>query len=377
MLNGSFIDDLRDVPGLNDMTRKPKDRGLRVTGEDADGDYDDSGDDLGTKAKAQRETFPCESCQGTGKYRGVRRHQPAVECFACKGRGFFYKSFKDRQAKRVVRAARKQRVKDEGKALFYAEHPGLEAKINKLALWNDFAKEMLMKIDQWGSINDNQIAAIDRSYAKAEARDAQREADRKARTVNAPTVNVDQLQVAFNAATSNGLRRPILRYDGFQVSLAPSHGKNAGALYVKGSDDTYLGKIVGGKYLATSEAQSMGMIERVASAMSNPLEAARAYGKRTGACSCCGRKLTDRTSVANGIGPICQEKFGWGATEAPTTGEIAEALGVTLPLQKAPKMSRVEAIIERRATKYEYTPGMSDADKRKMRAAARKAARTA
>jgi hypothetical protein len=36
-----------------------------------------------------------------------------------------------------------------------------------------------------------------------------------------------------------------------------------------------------------------------------------AYGKRTGACSCCGRELTNGESIDRGIGPICAEKYGW------------------------------------------------------------------
>lgn len=354
----SFIDDLRDLPNFNRLTSDvASDRGLRVTGEDADGDYDDSGDD---QSKPERETFPCESCHGTGLYQHPRLHQPKTECFACKGRGFYYVSYKDRLAKRAKRAARKQAIKDNGKKAFFAEHPQLEEKLTKLATWNSFAREMIGKIDQWGSITDNQIAAIDRQYTKAQERDAERDHLQRERTENAPSVNVDQLQVAFNAATSNGLKRPVLRYEGFQVSLASATGKNAGALYVKGSNGDYLGKIVAGKYLATREAQVLDMIAKVAEAMNNPLEAARAYGKRTGACSCCGRKLTDPVSVRNGIGPICQGKFGWGVVEASTTEEVAAELSV-------------ETSKPARPTKYEYTPGMSDADKRKLRAAARKA----
>ena len=31
----------------------------------------------------------------------------------------------------------------------------------------------------------------------------------------------------------------------------------------------------------------------------------------TGACSCCGRELTNQVSIDRGIGPICAVKFGW------------------------------------------------------------------
>ena len=34
-----------------------------------------------------------------------------------------------------------------------------------------------------------------------------------------------------------------------------------------------------------------------------------AYGKQYGVCCNCGRTLTDETSIANGLGPICIKKF--------------------------------------------------------------------
>ena len=39
------------------------------------------------------------------------------------------------------------------------------------------------------------------------------------------------------------------------------------------------------------------------------LDEAKAYGRLTGTCCQCGTKLTDETSIANGIGPICETKF--------------------------------------------------------------------
>lgn len=39
------------------------------------------------------------------------------------------------------------------------------------------------------------------------------------------------------------------------------------------------------------------------------LEAARAFGKLYGICCACGADLTDETSIAEGIGPICGKRF--------------------------------------------------------------------
>jgi hypothetical protein len=43
-------------------------------------------------------------------------------------------------------------------------------------------------------------------------------------------------------------------------------------------------------------------------AETDPLAAARENGVLTGRCSCCGRPLTDPTSISYGIGPVCREK---------------------------------------------------------------------
>lgn len=39
------------------------------------------------------------------------------------------------------------------------------------------------------------------------------------------------------------------------------------------------------------------------------LEDAKAYGKQTGSCMVCGRKLTAAASVEAGIGPVCAKRF--------------------------------------------------------------------
>lgn len=43
----------------------------------------------------------------------------------------------------------------------------------------------------------------------------------------------------------------------------------------------------------------------------DPAAASRLYGQEIGSCGVCGRTLTDETSRAYGIGPICRERTGW------------------------------------------------------------------
>lgn len=52
----------------------------------------------------------------------------------------------------------------------------------------------------------------------------------------------------------------------------------------------------------------------IAAIADDPFKAAAEYGKLTGACSFCGRELTDARSTEVGYGPVCAKKYGrpWG-----------------------------------------------------------------
>lgn len=122
-------------------------------------------------------------------------------------------------------------------------------------------------------------------------------------------INVGAIETAFEAARANGIKRPRLRLADFTFSRAPDTGKNAGSIYVKRKDE-YLGKVTAGLFHATSaaDAETRASVIEIAS---DPHNAAKAYGTRTGSCSCCGRELTNKESIDLGIGPVCREKFGW------------------------------------------------------------------
>ena len=53
------------------------------------------------------------------------------------------------------------------------------------------------------------------------------------------------------------------------------------------------------------------------------LEQARAIGRATGVCVCCGRELTDQVSVDGGIGPVCEKNwFGAGRRAARAKAKV-------------------------------------------------------
>ena len=189
----------------------------------------------------------------------------------------------------------------------------------------DFARSLRHQVMRAGALTPRQLAAAEkcaiRRSVKA-AEDAPKGADDIMALFGleivepapvepkAPAIKTDKLSAAFKSAKAKGLKRPILRFDAFNASLAPEGGKNPGAIYIKTKSGEYAGKISkDGEFKASRDcpADMRGAIEAT---MADPLSAAVAYGRRTGQCSCCGRELTAGESIDRGIGPVCAEKFG-------------------------------------------------------------------
>ena len=80
----------------------------------------------------------------------------------------------------------------------------------------------------------------------------------------------------------------------------PTEGKWAGYTFVdaQASDD----------YHKVGREASARILAEIAV---DPQAAMKLYGHSLGKCGHCNRTLTDETSRANGIGPICARKMGW------------------------------------------------------------------
>jgi hypothetical protein len=261
-------------------------------------------------AADNRPTYPCESCGGTGKYRGARIHQPKSECFACKGRGFFYQTREKRQANRFAAKAKKTNVLAEKQAEFDKANEGLMDFL-RASDWSPFAKAMVEAYGKYGYLTEGQVRAANSMRAKQVERTNQREAEKAERLANAPVVDLSPIQAMFDKAISSGLRRTIYRAEGLVLSPAKSHSINVGAIYVKehGTNE-YLGKVVSGRFQAMRYAtdEHKAALQTIAA---NPGEAAIKWGLTFKCCAVCGIELTDPVSRARGIGPICAEKWGF------------------------------------------------------------------
>lgn len=251
----------------------------------------------------------CPRCGGSGQFGRAGR------CFKCNGSGkqVFKTSHEHRARARQSAADRHQRAV-EG---WTDAHPEITAWLHAKAGGTfRIPGEMLAALEKYGSLTDPQVDLCRRLIIQDHERDTARQAQQVERTVAAPTIDVAPIERAFNKASA-ALRSPKLHLDSFTIKHAPATGKNPGALYVTDSTKTgpdgkpeYLGKIVGGKFLAM---RSCGPERQAAvlKAAADPEAATIRYGRLTGRCGCCNRDLTDPVSVERGIGPICAEKYGW------------------------------------------------------------------
>ncbi len=268
-------------------------------------------------AAGHRYTENCPKCRGTGRFIGYTGRDLG-QCFECKGKGT--KTFKTSPEDRAKAMHARERQKEQKAAslrdnaeLWKTENADDWAWMAAKSQGNrpfDFAISMIEALEKYGALTDKQHAAVVRLREKDAERQAQWAKERAERDANKVEVQIDRIAEAFAVAKSNLIDFPKLRLAGFIFSLAPLHGKNAGAIYVKSDDGVYLGKVVEGRFTRSRDCTDE-LEQGIVAAAADPEAAASAYGLQTGICSCCGRKLTNKDSVGLGIGPICRGKWGW------------------------------------------------------------------
>jgi hypothetical protein len=258
----------------------------------------------------------CPKCNGTGRYTFGYVHVRSGECFACKGKGkMSFKTSPATRAKAKASAQRRATAKADAQAVkvqaWKEANPAEAAWMEASAPRFEFARSMLDALNKFGHLTERQMETVQRLTVQDAERQAVRAVEQATRAETAPVVSVEAIEVAFNNAKQAGVKFPKLRLDTFVFSPAGENSKNAGAIYIKSKGDgVYLGKVMGGR-LFTSRDCTTEASERITAVASDPKQAAVAYGMKFGACSVCGRALTDSDSVARGIGPICAENYGF------------------------------------------------------------------
>jgi hypothetical protein len=259
---------------------------------------------VATKASAGRQTFPCESCGGSGKWRGGVNQHGNPNCFACKGKGHFMSSRQDRRKARKQRKQSAAKRIHDGAAALQEANPGLFEGLLEIQTWNSFAADLLRQWTTKGNLSEKQIEAANRMLAKVAANKANRE-EAKA---DAVVIDLTAIREMFQKVFESGYKRPKYRAADLVISRAPDTGKNAGHLYVKSGED-YQGKIApDGRFLPVRNA-SESATERLQAIAADPQGEAIRHGAKTGSCACCGRELTKQGSIDAGIGPICADRW--------------------------------------------------------------------
>ena len=265
-----------------------------------------------------RETTPefaerCPKCRGEGWFIGYTGRRMG-KCFTCKGSGKrTYRTTPE------VRAAARQRTAV-AKASAVADH---QAELKWLAetlarrdrLPEGYAlmlADFQTRLMAGRALSDNQMAVI----VKGMARSAQWAAERVQKQVE-QAVALDVTAIRTVLQTRKKVMVAL-----FTFSMAPSHGNNPGAIYVK-DNGAYVGKIpAGASTFAPGRDFDPSRLPALVEAMANPAEAVKADAARRAKalledptmsipCGCCGLTLTNPESIARGIGPICAGKWGF------------------------------------------------------------------
>lgn len=274
--------------------------------------------DFGTNSEAKiaaAPKFPCMSCAGTGRFQGYRTRQPETICFACNGKGHHnkphFEAMKDKKARRAKRIENKIDRRASVKDALEAREPGLFRFMAENQEWCQIYTDMINQINDGKAMTENQHAACVRIRDKTLLSRAEKEAAKKVEAEKrSVAVDLSPIHAMFAKASEAGLKKLVYRANGLVLSPAKANSANAGGIYVKTKGGEYLGKVMGQKFMANFSCNEAHK-EALNVIAANPAEAATAYGKETGECSCCGRELTDPNSIAAGIGPICATKWGF------------------------------------------------------------------
>ena len=243
----------------------------------------------------------CGKCGGSGMYYGMSRY--GSRCFACGGAG--YKTFKTspeaRAKAREQRVERQERAQQANMSAFEAAHPAAYAWMVSKAPSFGFAASMLKSLQNYGSLTENQLDAVQRCIDNDAKRDTER-AQRQAERAAAPVI-------ALNALHSV-LQKHAKFYAG---DLTLSRRREDQLVWIKHANaEKVIGKIDNGTLTLWNRpgVDNESVRELLNEFEGAPLQSAMKYGKLSGRCCSCGRELTNDGSIEAGIGPICAQKFG-------------------------------------------------------------------
>lgn len=247
-------------------------------------------------ANGGTEMFDCPKCRGTGQTRWGA-------CFSCQGKG--------KRSKRSLAATQAGQTRRENeadrRADFHREHADVVAFLAANSDWSDFYRSLNDKLAEYGTLTENQLAAVVRGMVKQAERRAEKAA---ARVAAAPVIdNISAVQALFDRAPVKLVKSPVFRTTEITINRAKETSRNPGALYVKTTrDQTYCGKIVDGRFHKAYGAPDV--TEALRAVAVDPTGEAIKYATEFKACCCCGKSLHNPVSVLAVVGPVCGPRWG-------------------------------------------------------------------
>lgn len=162
-----------------------------------------------------------------------------------------------------------------------------------------FASAMLVAVNRYGSLTRGQHQAIENCMRYERRHTPTGREESQPQVQELPKLDLSRIP-SGNYAIPQGETR-------LKLSISRGTGKWAGYIFV--TDAAVYGS--GRRYGMQRPGQwyNGAVSEQLKIIAADPRSAAAAYGKLTGTCGVCGRKLEDEESVARGIGPICMGKF--------------------------------------------------------------------
>lgn len=166
--------------------------------------------------------------------------------------------------------------------------------------WSSFAISIARQYRQTGRLSEKQISSAKSMRSKMETK-----TETKSKPAIDPSkvtdLDLSDLPSGYYAVPEGDTRLKV------RVARPTAASKWSGWIFVSdggeyGNRKNYGKQAPGAKY----RGYIAGALTAI---MADPLEAQLAYGKLTGKCGACGRKLEDETSVALGIGPVCRAKW--------------------------------------------------------------------
>lgn len=277
-------------------------------------DLDSAASKEGAKPKPAVATVPCLKCGGSGRFisrQGMGRD--CGTCFNCKDTGRVRADYQKRKdAYRKGEATRRQNLAVKATAWMRQYQPETDWMERAVGRGFEFAISLQNKLNEYGSLTEGQLAAVRKCMQSDEVRHQERAQEQAARSTQLAEAGVSDILGALKRAKGDGVTgilNPKLRTEVATFSLAKDSSANAGCVYIKAPDKTYIGKITPmGVFVpaqACTEEQKLAVLE----VTKDPLNAAVLYGQKYGRCSCCGLMLTNEESRRLGIGPICRGKY--------------------------------------------------------------------